>query len=152
MKKIFKSILNGIKYIIFPRKAQKIAGMSLLFGLAIFMACFYLSMSSSNWTVESYVNKSIGDEYFLLTDNKTFTVSGDTVLPTLEYSTHYIGDDYLYAKIKSLPVQDKYVYDTVLTDQNGNKTYVKFVYELDYLEEDTTTEEQVIPNEFVVLI
>ena len=68
MKKFFKSILNGIKYIIFPRTTQKIAGMSLLFGLVIFMGCFYLSMSSSTWTVEKYVNNSIGDEYFLLTE------------------------------------------------------------------------------------
>ena len=85
---------------------------------------------------------------FLLTDNKTFTVTGDTVLPTLEYNKHYIGDDYLYAKIKSLPVANKYVYDSILTDQNGKQTHVKFVYELDYLEETKETE-QTIPNIFV---
>ena len=148
MKKFLKSILNGIKYILYPRKTQKIAGMSLLFGLAIFIACFYLSLSSSNWTVKSYVNDSIGDQYFLLTDNKTFTVTGDKVLPTLEYKTDYSGN-YLYARIKNLPVNDKYVYDTVLTDQSGKETHVKFVYELDYLEEESSNAEQLIPNEFV---
>ena len=150
MKKFFKSILNGIKYIVYPRTTHKLSGMSMLFGLAIFFACFYLSMSSSNWTVEKYVNNSIGDSYFLLTEDKTFTVvEGDSVLPTLEYKKDYSGN-YLYAKVKSLPVADKYVYDTKIKDNHGKVTNVKFVYELDYLEETTTsTEEQIIPDKYL---
>lgn len=156
MKNFIKSIPNALSYIIFPRKIATLCGMSMLLGMLLYLTCFFISMSSSSWTVEKYVTDSIGGIYYMdFTENDYEYVSGDQTLPTLKYLEDTVGK-YYYAVgdtfVKDEHGNNRYIYDQKLKNkETGKITNAKFVYELEYLEVVESDEEVEIKvsNDFV---